>query len=442
MQATALQLQQTSVIRKVSLNYLDPVANSNKYYVLELHRETNGGFTVYFEYGRVGKSSQSGEKSFTSRYAAESFFETKMREKLNKGYVEVDLAQSSVGTEEAKSLIDTTAIKVDAAPTVTHKSNLEPAIQKLVIQIYDEASRKLNTLVKGNTSADGASPLGKLSPFQIEKGRRILRDIAGIINTGNRREILSLSTEYYRQIPKSFGSKVTESAVIIDTTARLSEEMDILKFYEDSLRMGAVMFETDNVDKRYEALHSDIGILLPSDPEYKRIVDYVVNTQSHYHSVNLNVKQIFTINQKKAPALTTKVGNVKQLFHGSRSANLIGILSSHLKLPNQLKGVYITGAMFGPGIYFADQSTKSSQYSCCTFGGSSNKYRTSFMFLADVALGKVKEEENAHYYHEAPKGYDSVKGVKGRSLLHNEYIIYKEDQQQIRYLIEFEGRKR
>jgi poly [ADP-ribose] polymerase len=93
--------------------------------------------------------------------------------------------------------------------------------------------------------------------------------------------------------------------------------------------------------------------------------------------------------------------------------------------------------MFGPGIYFADQSTKSSQYSCSRFGGTANSYNTSFMFLADVALGKMKEEQNSTYYFKPPVGYDSVKGVAGRSLLHDEYITYKEDQHQLRYIIEF-----
>jgi hypothetical protein len=98
--------------------------------------------------------------------------------------------------------------------------------------------------------------------------------------------------------------------------------------------------------------------------------------------------------------------------------------------------------MFGPGIYFADQSTKSSQYSCSRFGGTINKYNTAFMFLCDIALGKIKEEQSSKYYTQPPKGYDSVKGVAGPSLLHNEYIIYKENQQQITHIIEFATSRR
>ena len=116
-----------------------------------------------------------------------------------------------------------------------------------------------------------------------------------------------------------------------------------------------------------------------------------------------------------------------------------GILSTHLKLPSQLRGVHITGAMFGPGIYFASQSTKSSQYSCSRFGGTTNRYPTAFMFLADVALGRIKKEEYTKYYLKPPAGYHSVMGVKGKALLHDEYIIYREAQQRLRYIIEFQA---
>lgn len=89
-------------------------------------------------------------------------------------------------------------------------------------------------------------------------------------------------------------------------------------------------------------------------------------------------------------------------------------------------------------IYFSDQSTKSTQYSCAKFGGAKNKYKTSFLFVADVALGKVKEVTNSHYYNDAPTGYNSVKGVKGPSLLHNEYIVYNENRVRLTHIIEFQ----
>lgn len=430
------------ILQKKTLNYLDPAANSNKYYTIELH-EGNGKYRVFTDYGRLGSRGTKQVRETDSLFAAEAEFDRLVRSKLRKGYVKVDLAQSTTGSDKAKELIDVTQVKVVKKPSRRKKSDLHPLIQAFVAQIFDEAGHKLNILVRGNAVSDGASPLGRLSIRQIEKGRSILQEIADILQykkgNGQIEDVLSLSNEYYANIPKAFGRRVTPQMVAITTDEKISEELDILKFYEDSLRMGEIIYDTNNIDKQYLSLNSDIGVLDPQSDKYQEIVDYVRRSQSSYHSVDLIVKHIFTVKQHKAPEFDDSMGNVMELFHGTRSANMPGILSIHLKLPSQLRGVHITGAMFGPGIYFASQSTKSSQYSCSRFGGTTNRYPTAFMFLADVALGRIKKEEYAKYYLKPPAGYHSVMGVKGKALLHDEYIIYREAQQRLRYIIEFQA---
>jgi poly [ADP-ribose] polymerase len=124
----------------------------------------------------------------------------------------------------------------------------------------------------------------------------------------------------------------------------------------------------------------------------------------------------------------------KELFHGTRSANILNILTSGLMI--KPKTAVHTGSMFGNGIYFADQSSKSTQYAHRWAG---NKHSSAFLFLCDVAVGTIKNYEDAQpHLNAAPKGYHSVKGVQGRSLLHNEFIVYDVKQSKIKYLIEFE----
>ena len=131
-----------------------------------------------------------------------------------------------------------------------------------------------------------------------------------------------------------------------------------------------------------------------------------------------------------------KVGNVKPLFHGSRSANILGICKHGLLM--RPPGVYITGSMFGNGLYFADQSSKSEQYSTSRFGGSRGRGDSFFLFVADVALGKVKQYTSAQSHLQSPpRGYRSVQGTKGGYLMHNEFIIYELGQHVLQYLIEF-----
>lgn len=434
-----------TIEEKVSLNYFDVKANSNKYYTIEIHK-SGSNIRIFTDYGRVGMTSTKQVRYPSDMYEAKKEFDRIQKEKEKKGYLKIDLAQSSTGSTKAQELIDITkVIQQPTKKTRTKKSKLPIEIQEFVKQIYDEAGSKLNTLVKGKSSSDGSSPLGKLSIQQINKGRNILQDIANIINSKTKIEVndvLSLSNEYYRNIPKAFGRTVSPYLIAIKSLDEVSEQSDILDFYEGALKMGDVLFDNSDIDKKYESLNTDLGILDSNSSKYKEIVDYVTSTESRHHNVHLKVKRIFTVNQKNAPKFDDSCGNVKELFHGTRSANIASILSTSLKLPNQLKGVYITGAMFGPGLYFADQSTKSSQYSCSRFGGSINKYNTSFLFLCDVALGKVKEVNRSHYFYDAPTGYDSVKGVEGPSLLHNEYIVYKTNRQAIRYIIEFEAKRK
>jgi hypothetical protein len=133
------------------------------------------------------------------------------------------------------------------------------------------------------------------------------------------------------------------------------------------------------------------------------------------------------------------------LFHGTRSVNVSGIMRTSLRLPKQLVGVQITGAMFGPGIYWADDWKKSAGY--CSLrnsywaGGSGTiRGRGAFMFIADVALGKPFVAPGPSGYTKPPAGHHSVFGKAGRShVANNEFITYSGDTNRLRYLVEFDA---
>jgi hypothetical protein len=135
--------------------------------------------------------------------------------------------------------------------------------------------------------------------------------------------------------------------------------------------------------------------------------------------------------------------NTALLFHGTRSVNVSGILRESLRLPKQLVGVVITGAMFGPGLYFADDWKKSAGYtslhgSYWSGGGGAVKGRNAFMFAADVVLGNPFVAPQAGGYTGPPKGHHSIFGKAGASgVVNNEFIVFRAQQHQLRYLIEF-----
>jgi len=139
-----------------------------------------------------------------------------------------------------------------------------------------------------------------------------------------------------------------------------------------------------------------------------------------------------------------KDSNTALMFHGTRSVNVSGILRESLRMPKQLVGVVITGAMFGPGLYFADDWKKSAGYtsiknSYWVRGEGAVAGRKAFMFACDVVLGEPFVAPTAKGYIEPPKGHHSVFGKRGVSqvLQNNEFVVYKPERARLRYLVEF-----
>lgn len=149
------------------------------------------------------------------------------------------------------------------------------------------------------------------------------------------------------------------------------------------------------------------------------------------------------LDTSKAEVKKFQNSNTVLLFHGTRSVNVRGIMKEALRLPKQLVGVVITGAMFGPGLYFADDWKKSAGYtslnnSYWSRGSGAVAGRGAFMFAADVILGQPFVAPQAHGYTAPPDKHHSVYGKAGHSgVQNNEFIVFDSRQHRLRYLIEF-----
>ena len=119
-------------------------------------------------------------------------------------------------------------------------------------------------------------------------------------------------------------------------------------------------------------------------------------------------------------------------------------MKESLRLPKTLVGVVITGAMFGPGLYFADDWKKSAGYtslhnSYWSRGSGAVASRGAFMFAMDVVLGNPFVAPGARGYTGPPDDHHCIFGKSGASgVQNNEYIVFDTAQHQIRYLAEFE----
>jgi poly [ADP-ribose] polymerase len=128
----------------------------------------------------------------------------------------------------------------------------------------------------------------------------------------------------------------------------------------------------------------------------------------------------------------TKLGNVTEVYHGTSQANLLSILKSGLKT-SPPSSAYIAGKMFGNGIYGAINSSKSLGYTFGRWGGSQGD--SGWLFVCDFAMGKIHEPHGTCSRPAA--GCDSVWAKSHKcGLNHDELIVYRNNQVNIRYLLE------
>lgn len=424
---------------------------NNKFYVIEL-QEGAGQLRLYTCYGRTGKEGVKEERFPNSKIEANKELASIIKSKEKKGYKKVELATTSKGSEVGNAKILSTDIKI--APTIAQnvKSDLTPQIQALVKRLYEEAGEACQSQLSGALSTTTKNPLGTLTLSQIESGKKLLQTANDLVMGGFREtsnEILEVTNEFYSTVPQeiplrpkdSDGRQAWLKEHCLNRPEILDEKFALLDLLSDVQGM-ITGFESTNIDLKYREMKC--SIVQASEKDRAAAEKYVLETQSANHHWKLKVKNVYQIAsgaQAANKAFMDSIGNIQPLFHGSRASNILGISKHGLLM--RPPGVYITGSMFGNGIYFANQSTKSSQYATARFGGSSGKGDSYFMFIANVALGKIHKL----YYSDssltkAPTGFDSVQGCKkdarnGGTLIHDEFMVYNTHQNQLQFLVEF-----
>lgn len=446
------------VLKKAILQVTDIKTNRNKYYAIELH-EAGNKYRVYTHYGRTDDLDSNPDAGVrecrypTNSIHAENLYEKIYKEKTSarKGYKELNVASAKIGSKQtlgkssgevdAKTLKKLSDVKSkvvkDSAPTIT----LHKEVQRLVTHLYDEATKTLTKKVNATITANGIeTPLGVLTIGQIEKGEKILEEIASSLK---KKSVLSqLSGDFYTVIPHKLGRNFRDvEAAVIDTASKIEEKEDTLQLMRDMLNVsgkGANILANPKVEKQYLALDCEIGYLDKSSAEFKKLKEYV-KKKSKYSPIG-NIKSIFTLKRpEEYKNFTTKIDNQKLLFHGSGAHNWVGILSRGLMLPKQVikLGVHRTDeGWLGHGIYFGDELDTALGYA------SSGKLDSTFIAIANVALGNMKTYKDITYGLSAPpKGYNSCFGnPTGYSdFSDREFVIYDTKQQRLEYLLELDG---
>lgn len=462
------------VIWTCTLNQTNIKSNNNKFYIMQLIQESSSKhYYIFTRYGRVGYEGNNSLKECINQESAESFFKRQFKNKTgnvwdpinnNKNFKRISGKYYLCIIEDPKMTIKENIKKIDKKPI-----NIKPEVLDLIKLLSNK--KQLNQTIRTLNIDTKRMPLGKISKSQLDTARDILNDIDKNLVNYNKDKLEDLSSYFYTLIPYSCGMSVPP---IINNKKFIGELMNLLQDLSQIQITGQIIknINGDSNDELAEIYNKLDCKIVAMDPiKHKKHWDlletYVKRTHCPTHNFNPKILNIYQIQHSKQnnryysylesnPELKK---NKMLLFHGSKLGNWLGILNKSLLLfPSN---VMITGKMFGNGLYFASQSSKSMNYMGCH-----RSQPIGFLMLCEVALGNQFKCNNSHYitdYNHLPKDTHSTWGmgktttdsnqyVRNKngvvipcgklidsnisgSLLYDEFIVYKEEQIRPAFLI-------
>lgn len=416
--------------------------NNNKFWEIIYHDD----YTAIIKFGRVGATPSIKIKVMSQSKVLSEIAEKTKPNRKNGTYTEIEIVSETINpTNIAKSTVVETAVR-DIAGENTDLKNLVAALA--------EANKHELKIASGgqmeiNTSGMVTTPLGVIKQSNIDEARNLLASmepevIASNFDSDSFKESLN---QYLRLVPQKVSSKRGWHKTFIVNADSLRAQSTLLDQLETSVKMAeeAIAAKSSAVSTNIEINNRVFEVTLElidnTSDEFKHIQEfYKSGHQTRHSSVShLMPKRAFKVcipHMKEAYDKCT-IGNEKQLWHGTRVFNVLSILKNGLIIPKGGGSYNITGRMFGDGVYFSDQSTKSLNYATTFWSGGKNDSLT-FMFLCDVKMGK-EYIPTGPFSNSIPAGFNSTYAIGGKSqVLNNEMIVYSLDQCNITHLVEFE----
>jgi poly [ADP-ribose] polymerase len=404
-----------------TLNQTNIRNNNNKFYIIQLLKN-NGydGFCVYSRHGRVGEKGISQSSYPRSRITGIKEFKKKFRTKTGNNwgapfvhkprkYMLMEIEEPIVKDEE------------DTSPE-EGETKMDPKIADVMSLI---GNKKTMTQTMQSMDVDTKKlPLGKISNQQIDKSFQVLEMLKKFIHpnkksiqkvTKNPREVVDdhishYSSQFWTMIPYACGRK---RPPFIDTDKKLeyyAELLDTLKNIQIATR---ILRNAHSLDQVYDSLGISLTPVSTTAKDFQIVDRYVTNTHASTHTYKLELLEVFSIrkpsqDENDIDNLFKKAPDHRLLIHGSRMANLMGILSEglHIPKPSQVSN----GSVLGRGIYFADSISKSFNY-CYT--GSTNDI--GFIILCEVAMGSNPHVVTQATYGDQPKKEYTSRLAQGQS---------------------------
>ncbi len=407
-------------------------SNSNKYH--KWVKQPSGDYE--HTYGRVGTPG-------VSHVVSASKMQQKMRDALSHGYTQVEVA-ADVGTGAVNGPV---VAKADIRQkAIDEIAGGDKGLADLVGVLVDRNTREITSTT--TLKLDTATGLFKTDAGIIVTRKVVdeARDMLGKIKAVHGAQTVSvpggldkLACDYLMRIPTDIGRARPTFGNVFPDRAAVDKQEQILDALLGSLDMLAKPAPTPDAPK-VEAKRTWSVTLTPCDAaEFKRISKKYYDTAQGGHAAvqaGLKPKRAWTLSiahmDEAFEKDGKKVGNIMELWHGTRVGNLLSIFSRGLIIPPWADA----GRMFGDGIYFSDQSTKSLNYAYGYWGGGSRD-NTCYMLLNDVAMGRPYIPRSTGSWKSAPDGCDSTFAKAGQCVANNEMIIYRPSQCRPVRLVEF-----
>ena len=365
-----------------------------------------------------------------------------------------DKRYTEINAVDTGGSVSVTSVKNADLKAVAHKQikYKNPVVKNLVDYLVKVNAHQIMKQSGGKITWDASSatfktPLGVIAPDQVSDARDILVEIADLVsaNDFSNRNFNSILNSYLRLIPHDVGMTKITPELIFPNTQTIIAENDLLDGLETSfIDVTTPKTKTTKKTKKKTApkvFEVDLFKVVDKKVIAKLTKFFESNKRRGHHGVyNLHVKAVYAVKiasmKKSFDTVSGKVDNIMQLWHGTKASNLLSILRQGLVIPSSSSG-HVTGRMYGDGLYFSCVSTKALNYATNFWGGGGSTNRT-FMFLADVAMGKPYMAGSGWGSY-PQRGFDSTWAKGGSSgVINDEMIVYKLNQANLVYLVEFE----
>jgi len=436
-----------TLVEKIHLIKSDPVNNNNKFWLGELYDDD----TVICRWGRVGDTGQT--KTFPSK--GKNFLDSKVKSKKRAGrngeiaYREIEIidgAEAPAPKASFKQSVGGSKLAQVAKKQIETGGN--PEALKLIEYLVKVNAHQISSMTGGQITYNYdkglfQTPMGLVSQGNIDEAREKLVSIGDLVADSSYTdpELMEFTRDYLMLVPQDIGRRRLELDSFWSDLQAVQKQNVILDGLQASLtQAGKTPAKSVKKDEPEEQVFQT-KIDLVTDPKViKKIKALYSKTRQTMHNCHhLDVKKVYTvdINTVRSAFVTggKKMDNVWDLWHGTRAGNLLSIMKGGLIIPPS-NASNVTGRAFGNGIYASDMSTKALNYAYGYWGGKSDN--NCFMFLLKMAMGENICYPKNTFDGGCPKGYDSTFCRKGDGLFqNNEMIVYRTNQIDLRYLVEF-----